>query len=488
MPSTSSGSASPGGIMPQSRAARTARPVADRQNVALPAARGLHGHRKRRAAGCCASRAPPAHRSRPPGTGRRARRASVPAADGPSRRRWPARSAMRWTRAAAARRPGVAAQSAPVTANAQSSSKRSWNGKSWHLDRRPPSGRCPAAGCRRPAPGGPWRPRDADAPAQGAEAAQVLHRSQRAGGQDLDHRITFATRKRMLSPGCSKRRRVARGVEEAHRRCCRSCSSRSGRRRPTRRSARRRSTPRRPGMLQHRHLAPRRGDARIHAAEVAIARMAAERVDRVERRAVDRRRSRRRASPVWATTSAMCGPALAAIGDRQFEHAALAAEAARPRPRQRAAAPRARRVLRGGRAKVSIRLFMPGTASRMSGQVSRLAGQRPDPALRSQRRVAGRLEQQRGGAEQADGAAVALMRLPRRRQRFEMVDVDAASGEARVAARCAGAAAGWLRCPRPASRQARPAVAPALRRASPPCTISLAISRVVVRRHDRSLR
>ena len=91
------------------------------------------------------------------------------------------------------------------------------------------------------------RARGAHAPAQGAEAAQVLHRGQRGGRQDLDHRNTRSTRNRMLSPGCKQGRRVLRGVEEAHGWCGRSCSSRSGPRRPTRRSARLRWTPSRPG-------------------------------------------------------------------------------------------------------------------------------------------------------------------------------------------------------------------------------------------------
>jgi hypothetical protein len=45
---------------------------------------------------------------------------------------------------------------------------------------------------------------DADAPFQRAFAPKVLHGRERAGGQDLDHRITLAILKRMLSPGPSK--------------------------------------------------------------------------------------------------------------------------------------------------------------------------------------------------------------------------------------------------------------------------------------------
>ena len=63
-----------------------------------------------------------------------------------------------------------------------------------------------------------------------------------------------------------------------------------------------------PGMLQHRHLAPRRRDARVHAAQVAVARdgCRARRPGTAARCAA--RRSRRRCRPVCATTSAMCGP------------------------------------------------------------------------------------------------------------------------------------------------------------------------------------
>ena len=170
--------------------------------------------------------------------------------------------------------------------------------------------------------------------------------------------------------------------------------------------------------------------------------------------------------------------AVAAVDHGQLDHAALAAAAARPRPRRRAGAPRASSRRRGGRAKLSIRLFMPGTASRTSGQ--RLRPRAPAP-----RCAAGRQRQSSPGAsnssalvpEQADRrASSALMRaLLLLQPALEMVDVDAAGGEARVLRRSRGAAAGWWRCLRPASRRA-----PARMRASAssrvaPCTISLAI-------------
>ena len=115
MPSTSSGIASAGGTRPQNTGRASPGPVPTGRSVALPAAPGLHARRTRHAAACCASQALAAHRRRRRGTGRRARHASVRSRQAEPQALAGARAG-RWTRAAAARRPGVAAQSAPVTA------------------------------------------------------------------------------------------------------------------------------------------------------------------------------------------------------------------------------------------------------------------------------------------------------------------------------------------------------------------------------------
>ena len=88
--------------------------------------------------------------------------------------------------------------------------------------------------------------------------------------------------------------------------------------------------------------------------------------------------------------------AFAAIDDRQLDQRgprAAVGSAACPGRAQ----PRLERLERcaAGRAKLSMRLFMPGTASRTSGQLCRLARQRPDALLRRELGLAGRFEQQR---------------------------------------------------------------------------------------------
>ena len=112
----------------------------------------------------------------------------------------------------------VAAQSAPVTANAPSASNRTSKGKSCAsiaaAFRSLPSKKI-AAGQRQRIHGAG----DPDAPTQGAKAAQILHRGQRRAREDLDHRITFVGLEDDAVARLEQHRRVARDVEEAHRRC-----------------------------------------------------------------------------------------------------------------------------------------------------------------------------------------------------------------------------------------------------------------------------
>jgi hypothetical protein len=86
--------------------------------------------------------------------------------------------------------------------------------------------------------------------------------------------------------------------------------------------------------------------------------------------------------------------------------------------------------------KVSIRLFMPGTASRTSGQLWASCASAQMRCCEVQAHLAGRLEQQRGRAQQADRRrplSVRSRRAPLLQPAFEVMDVDAAGGKALVA-------------------------------------------------------
>ena len=81
--------------------------------------------------------------------------------------------------------------------------------------------------------------------------------------------------------------------------------------------------------------------------------------------------------------------------------------------------------------------------------------------------LAGRLEQQRARAEQADAGVRSWSRSVSTQQDIlQVMDVDAAGGETRVVDDARDAAAGWSRRPRPASRRARRAGAQAPPRGS----------------------
>ena len=428
-PSASSGSARPGGTTAGDRPARGRRragrePVALAQHpplvpadraAELGAARAEH-HRHVDAAG--------------KRRGRRARRASGPPAGSPSRSTWPA--------VASAARPGQQRHAVERRRAVGAGQGEGVVGLEAHLERK--DLRLDAGGvvgvaeqdvAAERAPAGPWRRR--------CRRPSAPPRSGRGPGRwrsALCERISIIcgsppTRKTMLSPGCSS----AGGSRVASKKHHLGGADRVPAARPVRgRDAGLRAADRDRAArdADHRHLAPRRRDARVHAAEVAVARVAAERVDRVDRRCCGSRRS-----PRPRARYARPRPPCAARRRRRRRRAARplgpssgsahrlvpGAEEARL---QRVEAPRRRREAQEEVVDAGHRLAHLGPGRR-------LARQRPDALLVGERGLA---RAPRRAARSSRGSSRPERSRHRSRLSFkhpaQVVDVDAAGDEARV--------------------------------------------------------
>ena len=211
----------------RSRSRQAASGAAGAQRVALRAARGPRGRRTRRAAACCASRARRARRRRRRGTGRRgcarqraALRQAEAAAPG---RRAPACAHQGSSGASSSRRGAVGAGQREGAVLGEAHLER----KHRHLD----GGGVfvvaeqQVAGSERQRV---HRAGGADAPAQRARSGPGPARWRArwpTGSRSSDHLLDAEAD---AVARLQQRRRIARRIEEAHRRCCRSCSSRSG--------------------------------------------------------------------------------------------------------------------------------------------------------------------------------------------------------------------------------------------------------------------
>eukprot|EP01022_Parablepharisma_sp_SALTPOND_P017904 TRINITY_DN290_c0_g1_i2.p1 TRINITY_DN290_c0_g1~~TRINITY_DN290_c0_g1_i2.p1 ORF type:complete len:993 (+),score=397.05 TRINITY_DN290_c0_g1_i2:12684-15662(+) len=212
------------------------------------------------------------------------------------------------------------------------------------------------------------RARGAHAEAQHAEAAQVLHGAQCAGGKDFYHLMTFAMQKRMVSPGASRAGGSRRGSKnsisawpmvfqplgpaEADTPVCSPPMETAP---PGRRTT---GTLRR-GVAMRGSMPPRQQQPGW-----------LPRAQTVQSGAACRFTISSTPRPVWLTTSARCGPpSPPQTTGKSIWRPSMGRPAHSSQAWRKASCRRSRSA--GGVWKVSIRLLMPGTVSATPGQRSK---------------------------------------------------------------------------------------------------------------------